>query len=78
MLEPFAILVKVAHRRGKFRAHEHSVENHANSDVQFMTPSVPIELRRAEDLFDDLDDALEGCPTESIKVESSPFKVLFD
>jgi ferredoxin len=28
-----------------------------------------------EDLYDDLDDAMEGCPTESIKVESSPFKV---
>jgi ferredoxin len=28
-----------------------------------------------EDLHDDLDDAMEGCPTESIKVESSPFKV---
>ncbi|MGM0878236.1 MAG: ferredoxin [Bacillota bacterium] len=28
-----------------------------------------------EDLLDDLDDAMEGCPTESIKVESSPFKV---
>jgi ferredoxin len=27
------------------------------------------------DLHDDLDDAMEGCPTESIKVESSPFKV---
>ncbi|CAH0190609.1 Ferredoxin [Peribacillus sp. Bi96] len=31
-----------------------------------------------EDLFDDLDDALEGCPTESIKVESSPFNVLVE
>lgn len=32
----------------------------------------------AEGLFDDLDDALEGCPTDSIKVETSPFKVLVD
>jgi ferredoxin len=32
----------------------------------------------AEDLFDDLDDAMEGCPTDSIKVETSPFKVLVD
>ncbi|MEB2628812.1 ferredoxin [Peribacillus frigoritolerans] len=30
----------------------------------------------AEGLFDDLDDAVEGCPTDSIKVETSPFKVL--
>jgi ferredoxin len=32
----------------------------------------------AEGLFDDLDDAVEGCPTDSIKVENSPFKVLVD
>jgi ferredoxin len=32
----------------------------------------------AEGLFDDLDDAAEGCPTDSIKVETSPFKVLVD
>jgi ferredoxin len=32
----------------------------------------------AEGSFDDLDDAVEGCPTDSIKVETSPFKVLVD
>lgn len=32
----------------------------------------------AEGLFDDLDDAVDGCPTDSIKVETSPFKVLMD
>ncbi|TWD99893.1 ferredoxin [Peribacillus frigoritolerans] len=31
-----------------------------------------------EGFFDDLDDAVEGCPTDSIKVETSPFKVLVD
>ena len=31
-----------------------------------------------EGLFDDLDDAVEGCPTDSINVETSPFKVLVD
>ena len=31
-----------------------------------------------EDLHDDLEDAVEGCPTDSIKVESSPFKVSVD
>ncbi|MFH0067120.1 ferredoxin [Peribacillus sp. NPDC056705] len=31
-----------------------------------------------EELFDDLDDAMKGCPTDSIKVETSPFKVLVD
>lgn len=28
-----------------------------------------------EDLHDDLEDAMDGCPTESILVESSSFKV---
>ncbi|MDM5455040.1 hypothetical protein [Peribacillus simplex] len=60
MLEPFANLVKIAHRRGKFRAHEHSVENHANSDVQFMTPSVPIELRGEEEIDVVLENVIEG------------------
>ncbi|MEY8188793.1 ferredoxin [Peribacillus simplex] len=32
----------------------------------------------AEELLDDLDDAMEGCPTDSIKVETSPFKILVD
>ncbi|MDP9742580.1 UNVERIFIED_ORG: ferredoxin [Bacillus sp. B2I3] len=31
-----------------------------------------------EGFFDDLGDAVEGCPTDSIKVETSPFKVLVD
>ena len=31
-----------------------------------------------EDLYDDLEDAIGGCPTESIKVDSSPFAVLVD
>lgn len=31
-----------------------------------------------EGFFDDLDDAVEGCPTDSFKVETSPFKVLVD
>lgn len=26
-----------------------------------------------EDLYDDLDDALDGCPTDSIKVADTPF-----
>jgi ferredoxin len=31
-----------------------------------------------EGFLDDLDDAVEGCPIDSIKVETSPFKVLVD
>ncbi|MFS0727193.1 NAD(P)/FAD-dependent oxidoreductase [Paenibacillus sp. 1P07SE] len=38
MLEPIAEQVTLVHRRDKFRAHEHSVENLMNSKVQIMTP----------------------------------------
>ncbi|MFD0960351.1 NAD(P)/FAD-dependent oxidoreductase [Paenibacillus chungangensis] len=38
MLEPIAASVKLVHRRDKFRAHEHSVENLRQSRVQVMTP----------------------------------------
>ncbi|WP_458353175.1 NAD(P)/FAD-dependent oxidoreductase [Peribacillus frigoritolerans] len=50
MLEPIANRVTIAHRREKFRAHEHSVENLTNSDVRIMTPYIPIELRGAEEI----------------------------
>lgn len=38
MLEPIAESVTLIHRRDKFRAHEHSVENLMNSKVKVMTP----------------------------------------
>ncbi|ULL18202.1 NAD(P)/FAD-dependent oxidoreductase [Paenibacillus sp. H1-7] len=38
MLEPIAEKVTLIHRRDKFRAHEHSVENLMNSNVQVLTP----------------------------------------
>ncbi|WP_445492351.1 NAD(P)/FAD-dependent oxidoreductase [Niallia sp. 03133] len=44
MLEPIADTVYLAHRRDKFRAHEHSVENLKNSKVKIKTPFVPTEL----------------------------------
>lgn len=44
MLEPIARQVTIAHRREKFRAHEHSVENLENSKVNIKTPYAPIEL----------------------------------
>src|SRR4051794_7397351 len=36
--------VTIVHRRDKFRAHEHSVENLENSKVDIKTPYVPAEL----------------------------------
>ncbi|MEH7108433.1 NAD(P)/FAD-dependent oxidoreductase [Bacillus sp. JJ1764] len=44
MLEPIAEKVTIVHRRDKFRAHEHSVENLMNSKVDVKTPYVPAEL----------------------------------
>ncbi|MEW9051851.1 MAG: NAD(P)/FAD-dependent oxidoreductase [Neobacillus sp.] len=44
MLEPIAEKVSIVHRRDKFRAHEHSVENLQNSKVEVKTPYVPAEL----------------------------------
>lgn len=44
MLEQIAEKVTIVHRRDKFRAHEHSVENLYNSKVDVKTPFVPAEL----------------------------------
>jgi thioredoxin reductase len=44
MLEPIAEKVTLTHRRDKFRAHEHSVENLMNSKVEIKTPYQVSEL----------------------------------
>ncbi len=44
MLENIAEEVYIVHRRDKFRAHEHSVENLHNSKVIIKTPYVPKEI----------------------------------
>lgn len=44
MLEPIAEQVTIIHRRDKFRAHEHSVENLEKSKVQIKTPFVPADI----------------------------------
>lgn len=44
MLEPIAKKVSLVHRRDKFRAHEHSVDNLLKSSVEIVTPYVPEEL----------------------------------
>lgn len=48
MLEPIAEKVTLVHRRDKFRAHEHSVENLYNSKVETLTPFIPKELNGNE------------------------------
>ena len=44
MLEPIAESVTIIHRRDKFTAHEHSVEQLIKSTVQIRTPLVPTAL----------------------------------
>ncbi|WP_017756296.1 NAD(P)/FAD-dependent oxidoreductase [Calidifontibacillus oryziterrae] len=44
MLEPIAKEVTIAHRRDKFRAHEHSVENLMASKAKVLTPYVPARI----------------------------------
>jgi ferredoxin/flavodoxin---NADP+ reductase len=44
MLEPIAEKVTIIHRRDKFRAHEHSVEQLKQSKVEMLTPYVPTQL----------------------------------
>lgn len=44
MLEPIAERVILVHRREKFRAHEHSVEQLNASNVTIKTPYLPVEL----------------------------------
>ncbi|WP_335870331.1 NAD(P)/FAD-dependent oxidoreductase [Bacillus sp. 2205SS5-2] len=54
MLEPIAEKVMLVHRRDKFRAHEHSVDNLFNSSVEIKTPFVPMELIGDEEKVDKL------------------------
>ncbi|RIW38854.1 NAD(P)/FAD-dependent oxidoreductase [Bacillus salacetis] len=44
MLEPIAEKVTLVHRRDKFRAHEHSVDELHKSSVEIKTPFVPVEV----------------------------------
>ncbi|MBP2002084.1 thioredoxin reductase (NADPH) [Paenibacillus shirakamiensis] len=50
MLEPIAEQVTLIHRRDKFRAHEHSVENLMASSVQVITPT-EITALHGEDMI---------------------------
>lgn len=48
MLEPIAKNVAIIHRRDRFTAHEHSVEQLKKSTVQIKTPLVPTEIEGTE------------------------------
>lgn len=48
MLEPIAKSITLVHRREKFRAHEHSVEQLKNSTINILTPYIPKKLISSE------------------------------
>ncbi|MFD0051374.1 NAD(P)/FAD-dependent oxidoreductase [Actinomycetes bacterium NPDC127524] len=66
MLEPIAEKVTIVHRRDKFRAHEHSVENLKNSKVEIKTPFVPAEFIGNEDMITQV--VVEGANGEDKEV----------
>ncbi len=50
MLEPIAKSVTLVHRRDKFRAHEHSVENLMKSTVKIITPVEMLALKGEDNI----------------------------
>ncbi|MDQ0857579.1 ferredoxin--NADP reductase 2 [Bacillus sp. V2I10] len=70
MLEPIAEKVTLVHRRDKFRAHEHSVENLNNSKVQVLTPFVPKELTGTANIEQVVLEEVKGERKEVIDVDS--------
>ncbi|WP_316571557.1 NAD(P)/FAD-dependent oxidoreductase [Neobacillus sp. YIM B06451] len=70
MLEPIAEQVSIIHRRDKFRAHEHSVENLHNSKVEIKTPFVPDELIGDDDIKQVVIASVDGTTKEAIDVDA--------
>ncbi|MDA1476279.1 ferredoxin--NADP reductase 2 [Bacillus changyiensis] len=69
MLEPIAKEVSIIHRRDKFRAHEHSVENLRNSKVNVLTPFVPVELVGEEKIDQLVIEEVKGERKEILEVD---------
>lgn len=63
MLEPIAEKVILVHRRDKFRAHEHSVENLMNSKVEIITPTEITALHGT--------DSIESVTLSHVKTQES-------
>lgn len=70
MLEPIAEQVTLIHRRDKFRAHEHSVENLMNSKVNVITPSEITELHGEEFITKVTLSHIKTKETQEIEVDS--------
>lgn len=69
MLEPIASEVSLIHRRDKFRAHEHSVENLMKSKVKVRTPYNPLELIGEEKIEKVVIKEAKGEQQETIEVD---------
>ncbi|MET0785948.1 MAG: NAD(P)/FAD-dependent oxidoreductase [Paenisporosarcina sp.] len=70
MLEPIAEKVSIAHRRDKFRAHEHTVEKMLNSSVTVLTPFLPAELNGEESITQVVLKEVKGDQTKTIDVDA--------
>jgi ferredoxin/flavodoxin---NADP+ reductase len=70
MLEPIAEEVTLVHRRDKFRAHEHSVENLIKSKVKVKTPYSPTELIGKDKIEKIVLEEVKGDATETIDVDA--------
>jgi len=70
MLEPIAEKVYLTHRRDKFRAHEHSVENLFKSKVEVKTPYVPVELIGKEKIEQVVLDKVKEDTKEALDVDA--------
>ncbi|CAM4351749.1 NAD(P)/FAD-dependent oxidoreductase [Paenibacillus tarimensis] len=70
MLEPIAASVTLIHRRDKFRAHEHSVENLMNSSVKVITPTEIIKLEGSEQISQVVIQDVKTKETSTIDVDA--------
>lgn len=70
MLEPIAEEVILVHRRDKFRAHEHSVENLMNSKVRVMTPKEITKLHGDQTIEKVTLSDIKSGETEDIAVDA--------
>ncbi|MCP8617765.1 NAD(P)/FAD-dependent oxidoreductase [Salirhabdus salicampi] len=70
MLEPIAEQVTLVHRRDKFRAHEHSVEQLKSSSVDIKTPYVPVELIGDDEIKQVVLKAAKGDETLTVDVDA--------
>ncbi|WP_332307848.1 NAD(P)/FAD-dependent oxidoreductase [Pontibacillus litoralis] len=70
MLEPIANQVTLVHRRDKFRAHEHSVEQLHNSSVNIKTPYTPEQIIGEDSIEQLVLKEAKGDATETVDVDA--------